>query len=155
MEDGVTIITSEIEINASKEKIWHVLKLIGEIDKFHPLVKKSNAISTIKSGIGAKRHCELLPMGEMVEEAVEWIEGKSFVLEVKNGKMLPPYHFMKGKMDLIESGEQTKVLFSFSYRLKYGILGRLMNALLIRPQFKKAPPKYVSGLKEYVEGLDN
>ena len=154
-EKGVTIITSEIEINASKEKVWQVLSLIGEIEKFHPLVKKSCAITNAKSGLGAKRHCELLPMGQMEEEVVEWNEGKSFVLEVIGGKMLPPYCFMKGKIDLVESNEKTKVTFSFSYQLKYGMLGDLMNAMLIRPQFKKAPPKYVSGLKEYVETLNN
>lgn len=155
MEKGVTIITSEIEINASKEKVWQALRLIGEIEKFHPLVKKSSAITNIKSGIGAKRHCELFPMGQMVEEVVKWDEGSSFILQVIGGKMLPPYRFMKGKVDLIELEEKTKVTFLFSYQLKYGILGRLMNTLLIRPQFKKAPPKYVAGLKEYVESLNN
>ncbi|KJD31196.1 hypothetical protein PW52_16775 [Tamlana sedimentorum] len=154
-EKGVTIITSEVEINASREKVWKVLSLIGEIEKFHPLVKKSEAISHIKSGLGAKRHCELLPMGQMEEEVVEWREGKSFVLEVVGGKMLPPYRFMKGRIDLVELDEKTKVTFLFSYQLKYGILGRMMNALVIRPQFKKAPPKYVNGLKEYVETLNN
>lgn len=154
-EKGVTTLTSETEINASKEKVWQVLRLIGEIEKFHPLVKKSKTISKLNSGLGAKRHCELLPMGQMEEEVVAWNEGTSIVLEVVGGKMLPPYHFMKGKVDLIESGEQTKVVFSFSYQLKYGIIGRLMNALLIRPQFKKAPPKYVRGLKDYVENVSN
>ncbi|WP_149304488.1 SRPBCC family protein [Pareuzebyella sediminis] len=154
MEKGATIIASVTEINASKEKVWEVLSPIGDIEKFHPLVKKSHAISTVKSGMGAKRHCELLPMGQMVEEVVQWDEGSSFILQVIGGKMLPPYRFMEGKVDLIEIGKKTKVTFSFSYQLKYGILGRLMNALLIRPQFKKAPPQYVAGLKEYVEKLD-
>lgn len=153
-EKGVTIITSLIEINAPKEKVWRVLNFIGEIENFHPLIKKSYVTTNVKSGLGAKRYCELLPMGKMEEEAIEWDEGKSFVMKVIGGKMLPPFLFMKGKVCLEELGvKRTKVSFSFSYQLKYGVLGNLMNILLIKPQFKKAPPKYVQGLKEYVEKL--
>ena len=151
IKNGVTIITSEIEINAPKSTIWSVLKDIGEIEKFHPLVKKSKTISDALSGPGAKRHCTLSPMGQMVEQVVEWNEGNAFVLEVVGGKMLPPYRFMRGRIELEALNEKTKVTFSFSYRLKYGFLGKAMDFLLIRPQFKKAPPKYVAGLKEYVE----
>lgn len=150
-ERGITTITSEIGISSPKEKVWDALKAIGEIEKFHPLVKKSNCTTSIEGGLGAKRHCELLPMGQMEEEVTEWKEGKSFTLEVIGGKMLPPYRFMKGKIDLEEVGGKTRVTFSFSYQLKYGILGRFIDIVMIRPQFKKAPPQYVSGLKKYVE----
>ena len=151
IEKGVTKITSEIEINAAKDNVWNILKSIEKIENFHPLIKKSYATTDKRSGLGAKRHCDLLPMGEMEEQVVEWEEGKSFVMEVIGGKMLPPYHFMKGEIELLEIKTTTKVTFTFSYLLKYGFWGRLMDLLLIRPQFKKAPPKYVYGLKEYVE----
>lgn len=152
-EKGATIISAQAEINADKDKVWSVLKSIGEIKKFHPLIKNSYSTTQHQNGLGAKRICELIPMGQMEEEAVEWNEGQSFVMEVIGGNMLPPYRFMKGEINLTELAGKTKVTFSFSYRLKYGIVGQLMNILLIKPQFKKAPPKYVSGLKEYVENL--
>lgn len=154
-ELGITSISVSLIIGAPKDKVWNALKFVGEIDKFHPMVKKSYPISDKKSGLDTIRHCDLLPMGQMKEKVVEWKEGKSITLEVVGGKMLPPYLFMKGKVDLEELGEKTKVEFTFSYQLKYGLLGRLMNALLIKPQFRKAPPKYVSGLKAYVESQNN
>lgn len=149
-ENGVTVITAQIEIDTPREKVWKVLSEIGEIEKFHPLVKKSLLTSNNGGGVGAQRHCELLPMGQMVENVIEWEEGKTIVLEVVGGKMLPPYRFMQGRVD-IAGEEKTNVTFSFSYQLKYGVLGQWMNRLFIRPQFVKAPPKYVSGLKEYIE----
>lgn len=152
-ELGATIITAQTEINAEKDKVWNVLKSIGEIQNFHPLIKNSYSTTQVQNGPGARRICELIPMGQMEEEAVAWNEGESFVMEVVGGKMLPPYRFMRGEINLTEQNGKTKVTFSFSYRLKYGIFGKLMNALLIKPQFKKAPPKYVNGLKEYVENL--
>ncbi len=151
----VTSISAEIGINKSKEQVWEVLKEIGAIQNFHPLIKKSATTTALKSGMGAKRSCELLPMGQMIEEVVAWNERKSFTMEVIGGSMLPPYVFMRGRIELFESDNQTIVNFTFSYKLKFGMLGKLMNILLIKPQFEKAPPKYVDGLKKYVEALSH
>jgi len=152
-EKGATVITAQTEINAEKDKVWNVLRSIGEIKNFHPLIKNSYSSTSQQNGLGAKRICELIPMGQMVEEVVEWNEGHSFVMQVIGGKMLPPYRYMRGEINLTEQNGKTKVTFSFSYRLKFGFLGQIMNALIIKPQFKNAPPKYVNGLKEYVESL--
>ncbi|MGD1847984.1 MAG: SRPBCC family protein [Salibacteraceae bacterium] len=148
---GITVISSEIEIKARKNKVWEVLRDIGGIAQFHPLVKASKTLSHTASGLGARRYCALLPMGSMEEEVIAWHEGQSFVMEVVGGQLLPPHKFMKGHIELSDNYDSTKVRFSFSYQLKYGVLGRWMNALLIQPQFKKAPPQYVQGLKAYVE----
>ncbi len=150
---GVTNLKAEIVIKTPKDQVWQVLKEVGDIAKFHPLIKKSFATTDTKSGMRARRTCELLPMGQMLEEVVQWEEGKSFTMEVIGGKMLPPHYFMRGTIELSDMGSQTKASFTFSYKLKFGVLGRLMNALMVKPQFKKAPPKYVEGLKNYAEGL--
>ncbi len=155
-EKGRTSLTSLIEIDAKKSDVWDILKLPGKVDQFHPLIKKSFMTTEAQNGIGAKRHCDLLPMGQMDEIITEWDEGNAFTIKVTGGKMLPPHQFMQGRFELKEmGGDKTKVTFTFSYRLKYGALGRIMDALLIRPQFKQAPPKYVEGLKRYVEARRN
>ncbi len=149
---GTTTLTSVINIPAAKEDVWEVLKFPGRVEEFHPLIKKSFMITDAPNGIGARRHCDLLPMGAMDEVVTEWDEGNAFTIEVMGGEMLPPHHFMKGRFELKALGkERTQVTFSFSYQLKYGFLGRLMDIWLIRPQFKKAPPQYVQGLKTYIE----
>lgn len=145
-----TKLSHSVEINASKEQVWEVVKQIEDIANFHPLVKESYRINEIP-GQGAKRVCKLLPMGEMVEEIVEWQDGHGFAAEVIGGKMLPPHTLMMGKLKLEGRGTRTLATFTFSYLLKYGVLGRIMNILLIKPQFKGAPVKYVEGLKAYVE----
>ncbi len=152
-KNGITILSSTIQINASKDQVWSVISEPGKIDQFHPLVKKSFLLTGQVSGVGATRQCELLPMGVMKETITEWQEGSGFTTQVIGGKMLPPYRQMTGTIELNEAGGRTEAKFTFAYKLKGGILGKLMNALFIRPQFRKAPPKYVSGLKEYVEKL--
>ena len=151
VKNGITSLTSVIKIKASKDVVWEVLKFPGKVEKFHPLIKKSFMTTEAPNGIGARRHCDLLPMGEMDEIITEWKEGIGFTLDVTGGKMLPPHHFMNGKFELKELQEQTEVIFTFSYQLKFGFLGKLADKLLIRPQFIKAPPKYVKGLKRFIE----
>ena len=149
--DSTTILSSKIKIPAPSLEVWEVLKYPGNIDRFHPLVKKSFITSAHVNGMGAKRHCGLIPMGAMDEIVTEWVEGHSFTMEVVDGKMLPPYKFMGGKLEIRAVHSYTEVQFTFSYRLRFSVLGRLMDMLLIRPQFKKAPPAYLEGLKNYIE----
>jgi len=155
VQQGVTKIMSTAHIYASKKEVWDVLKFPGNIAAFHPLIKRSFMTTQAESGLHAKRHCDLLPMGAMDEVITDWKEGKTFTMEVIGGKMLPPHHFMKGRIFMREVGEHTEVSFELSYRLKFGVIGRLLDRLLIQPQFKNAPTKYVQGLKKYVEGNKN
>ena len=63
---GVTTISANLTINKSNKEVWNALKDVGGIEKFHPLVKQSHTIGETKSGLGARRYCRLLPMGQMV-----------------------------------------------------------------------------------------
>lgn len=146
-----TRISAGVIIDASIERVWEALKDPAEIEQFHPLIKRARVTSDQSNGLGTTRNCQLLPMGEMDECITEWREMEAVTYEVTGGKMLPPYHWMKGRLQLEPRGAHTQVNFTFSYRLKFGPLGRLMDTLMIRPQFKKAPGKYVTGLKAYVE----
>ncbi|MTI38831.1 SRPBCC family protein [Fulvivirga lutimaris] len=152
-KDSSTQLKASVIINAPQELVWKVVRNFGKISDFHPLVKSSKSINE-KEGLGAKRYCELLPMGAMEEEVVQWTDGVSFTAEVIGGKMLPPCHYMKGMLELESRGSQTRVTFTFNYLMKLGLIGRLMNAIIIKPQFKKAPPKYVNGLKNYIESME-
>lgn len=149
-----TLIEATVPICSSTEKVWGVLKNPGDIRLYHPLIKDSEMLSTNPNGVGAKRLCDLLPMGQMVEVITDWEEGRSYTTEVIDGKMLPPYQFMKGKITVSPLDVYfAEVTFSFHYKLKYGRLGNLLDVLFIKPQFKSAPKKYVQGLKSYVEQL--
>ncbi len=150
MNQNVTTLQASTRINATPEEVWSVLKDFGNISAYHPLIKSSHRTNEI-NGIGAKRVCKLLPMGSMEEQIIQYSEGKSFVVEVVDGQMLPPCSFMRGTIELHKRNNQTEVTFTFSYAMKLGIVGQLMNILMIKPQFRKAPIRYVEGLKDYME----
>ncbi len=150
----LTQLSASTLIDASREEVWDVVKKVGSISDYHPLVKSSKSTNYLK-GIGARRHCDLLPMGSMDEEITAWQEGTSLTADVIGGKMLPPCHQMKGKLELVDAGNRTRVTFTFTYQMKLGLMGKMLNTMMIKPLFKKAPLQYVQGLKDYIESMES
>jgi uncharacterized membrane protein len=148
--DGITSISSSVTIPLKRDEVWKYLKTPGDIEKFHPLIKESYMTSEKVSEDGAIRYCKMKPMGEMVEEITNWVEGFGFETVVIDGKMLPPHEFMKGRLEIKDIGGETEVIFSFNYKLKFGFIGSLLNKVIVKPQFKNAPAKYVEGVYDYI-----
>ncbi len=64
--------SSEIRIDAPKEKVWEIIADLGGVRNFHPGVKKSYYTSDNSKGLRASRICEFLPGGSVEESATEW-----------------------------------------------------------------------------------
>ncbi len=147
----MTQITSEIKINAPKEKVWATLANLGGIQSFHPIVEKSYYISDSREGIGATRTCEFKGGGAISERAIEWREGEFFTLEMHDGKKMPPFKTATGTQSVRSDGDGTIVGLTLEYNMKYGPIGSLMDAMLVKPKFLKVVPAILRGLKRELE----
>ncbi len=147
----MTQITSEIRINAPKEKVWAVLANLGAIESFNPMVEKSYYISESRKGIGATRTCEFKGGGVISERAINWREGESFTLEMHDGKKMPPFKKATGTQYVRSDGDGTIVGLTLEYDMKYGPVGSLMNVMLVKPKFSKVVPAILRGLKRELE----
>lgn len=78
-------LTREIQIDAPGEKVWATLADIGSVQDYSPGVVKSFYSSDIKEGVGASRHCDLLPTGTVEERIVNWREGEQYSIEIYDG----------------------------------------------------------------------
>lgn len=150
----MTRITSEIRINAPKNEVWNIIADLGAIENFHPGVTKSYYTSEVKNGVGASRHCDLLPAGSIEETATEWHEGEGYVLEVRGGEGLPPFKKAHIHFTLKEDGQETVATMSLEYTLKFGLIGKLMDAWKVRPMFRTVVPRVMAGLKKYSESTE-
>ena len=147
----MTSISQEIRIDAPREKVWNILADLGGIQRFHPAVSKSYYTTEQKEGVGAGRVCELLPMGEVVEQASVWQEHEYMKIDIIEGKKTPPFRTAHGSFRLREENGQTVVKLTLSYGLKYGPIGRLMDVMMVRSQFENIVPRMLAGLKHYTE----
>ena len=78
-------VTKEIQITAPIEKVWSVLANIGAVQDYSPRVAKSYYTSDFKEGVGASRHCDLLPTGTVEERIVDWRDGEQYSIEIYEG----------------------------------------------------------------------
>ncbi len=148
----MTKVTSNINIKASKDEVWAALANLGGIQNFHPGVSKSYYITDQKEGLGAARVCELLPMGKVEEHVIDWKHGEEMTLDVVPLEKAPPLRDATGRLQLTEEDDgSVRVTMTVEYGLKFGPLGRVMDILLVRPQFEKVVPRVLRGLKRHLE----
>jgi len=135
-----TVITGSTEINSPKDNVWKIISDLGGIQNYHPLVKKSYNLTNQTEGVGAGRICEFKNGGVLREESVEWQEGDYVNLKVIPVKRMPPFKSAFAKMAVEEIDNKTIASLTIEYDLKYGLLGKLMNKLMVKPQFEKVVP---------------
>ena len=114
--------STQIRINATKEKVWEVLADFGGISRWSPGVRHSYSTSESNHGLLATRHCEL-PKGDdyLDEQILDWREGESFKVEIYETNL--PLHRNVVEFSIRADGSDTIVTVAPDYALKYGLLG--------------------------------
>ncbi len=73
-------------IPAAPTKVWAVLADFPNIAKWNTGVTKSFATSDSRGGMGAQRHCDLAPFGELEETVKEWDDTRRMVISIDSAK---------------------------------------------------------------------
>jgi carbon monoxide dehydrogenase subunit G len=148
----MTTFTREIEINASKEKVWQALAKFGDICHAHPGVLTSNLTSRQETGLGATRHCNFTMMGATSEErAVEWKEGEYMKIEAYELKNLPGIKTMTVDFAVRQKGNHSVLTSTMDYSMKNPLFD-LMNNLMMKKMNAQLLDGIVAGHKKYIEG---
>jgi uncharacterized membrane protein len=146
----MAIIHNEITIDAPIEKIWNALSDIEELDKYDPTVKSSVAITNKKSGIGSRRKVDMKDgKNWFEEECTVWQPNTALTFELQACSF--PVHQLKHSYSFQEKAGRITVKQVMEYRVKFGIFGKLLDALMIRKQSDAGIKKFMAGLKKYSE----
>ena len=143
-------IQNEIIINASVDKLWSILTDLELLNKFDPTVKKSTLISSEKTGVGAKRKVNML-------DGKNWFDEKITVFKPNEALSYQltdcsfPIKGLQHSYTFEKIGNQTKVKQVMEYTVKFGLLGKLLDSLMIRKQSDIGIKKFFVGLKSYAE----
>jgi hypothetical protein len=145
-------ITERIKIDAPIDRVWAAAADLGGIDKYNPIVTKSYYTSEARGGMGASRHCDLLPSGTVEERVIDWEEGREYTLDVFEGTVflmkVMSYFIMNIK--LASDGEGTIVTETVEFGAKGGLLGSILD-LFLKAFVRKMSSENLIGLKHYVE----
>ena len=148
---AATTIEAEALIDVDKDTAWRTVADLGDVQSFHPFVTKSYYHTEQLEGVGAARVCEFGGGRSIEEHAIEWHDGSDFTLELRNGKGMPPFKRAIGTMTVEDVDGRSRASLRFEYTLRYGLLGRLMDGMMVRPQFEKTLAAVLEGLKRKLE----
>ncbi|NRB40194.1 MAG: SRPBCC family protein [Pseudomonadales bacterium] len=141
-------VAKTVLINASDKDLWNIIADVGGIHNFHPLVDKSPLLSTNAQGLGATRRCEFYDGTSVVEEVVEWEEGKKLSLALSKFSM--PFESAVGTMSVESAGNNAShVTLQMDFKVKYGFIGKIMGLIMMKPFMKMVFAKVLKGLNDH------
>jgi Polyketide cyclase / dehydrase and lipid transport len=113
-------------------------------------------------GLGAVRRCDLRPRGWFVERVVHWQPEQALAFDLVTCSL--PVRSLRHDYTLTETGATgdgpgdatgsghpaTVVTQTMTYRLKYGVAGRLLDILVVRRQWDRGIKAFLDGLQRQV-----
>ncbi len=141
---------NDITINAPIDKIWSILTDLELLDKTDPTVKKATLISENKSGLDAKRKV-------LMQDGKNWFDEKITIFKPNEELAYQltdcsfPIKALKHTYSFQKNGDQIKVQQVMEYTVKFGVLGILLDKMMIGKQFNSGINKFLNGLKTYAE----
>jgi ligand-binding SRPBCC domain-containing protein len=145
----MTVLENEIRIEAPPERVWSVLASLDALADYDPGVSKAEIVTETKQGPGAARRCDLAPGGWFKERVVAWRANEALSFELYECTL--PVRALRHSYTLVPDAGGTIVSQRMEYRLKFGLLGKLLDALVVRKKWDAGIHGFFSGLKRYVE----
>lgn len=146
----MAILHNEITVNASVEKVWAILTDLELLAQYDPTVKQSTLVSSVKTGIGAKRNVRMRDGKNWFDETITVFKpNESLTYQLTDCSF--PIKGLKHSYSFEKTGNQTKVKQVMEYTVKFGLIGKLLDSLMIRKQSDNGIKKFFTGLKSFTE----
>lgn len=143
-------IRHEVHAACPPERIWALLADLEAVERYNPGVRRAALDGAQASGVGARRACELVPKGRVVERVTHWEEGRALGLEVVESDW--PIHFMRWVTSIEPSDRGTRITQALDYAVKFGPLGWLLDRLVMRRKLTATLDDVFASLAKHAEG---
>ena len=150
-EGTMTTIRHQVRAHCAPDAVWALLSDLEAVRRYNPWVRSATIDGAQRTGVGARRSCELVPHGRIVEVVTDWEEGRALGLEVTDSDR--PIHFMRSltRIEVVEGS--TRIAQHLEYRVKFGALGWIADRLLMSRRLASTQNAVLSILAEQAEAL--
>ena len=144
-------ITVTRKTRATPATAWALLSDFGAIDAFNPTLKESHLLDgSCEIGLGAERQCTLKDGNNYIHERViDWQEGRSYRIAVFGGTM--PMDDITAELAVEPDITGAALRMTMTYRPRWGLAGRLVEPVLLRPMIRRMMRKVLDGLASKAE----
>lgn len=147
----MTTINHEVLATCPPERVWALLADLEAVQRYNPAVRRAAIEGETRTGVGARRSCELLPKGRVVERVTHWEEGRSVGLELDEHDW--PIHFMRWVTRIESHGAGTRITQSLEYQVKFGPLGWLLDRMVMKRKLTATLTAVFASLARHAEGV--
>jgi hypothetical protein len=116
---------------AAADSVWPVLADFPNLAQHWHGLRATNAVGEQTSGLGARRHVELKPVGSMEETVTAWDEGRRIDTRNRPSRAVP-FKEAASSLTLEPEAEGTLATFDYRYVPRGGPIGRLTGPLIDR-----------------------
>jgi carbon monoxide dehydrogenase subunit G len=148
----MTTLSHEIFIAAPVHKVWATLSDLCAVTQYNATVVSARIEGERSTGVGAYRVCELKPKGKVKERVTIWEPDRCIGLEVVESDW--PIVFMNWETGLAPKDSGTLVTQAMQYQVKFGLLGSLLDTLVMRRKLDAAIADVFKRMKAHVEKVD-
>jgi len=126
----MTTVQHQVFAACPPDRVWALLADLEAVQHYNPGVRHAAVEGAQRSGVGARRSCDLLPKGRVVERVTHWEDGRAVGLEVAESDW--PIHFMRWVTRVEPQGGGACITQSLEYQVKFGPLGWLLDRLVMK-----------------------
>jgi uncharacterized protein YndB with AHSA1/START domain len=126
----MTTIHHDVLVSCPPERLWALLADLEAVQHYNPGVRRAAIEGSLRTGVGARRSCELSPRGRVVERVTHWEPGRAIGLELEEHDW--PVEFMRWVTRIEPHGRGTRLTQSLEYEVKLGPVGWLLDRLVMR-----------------------
>ncbi len=138
-----------IRVKAAAETVWETLQDFSSIERFSSKVDTSPVVGEKSGGLGAQRKCTFYDKSTVVEEIVEYEEGKGFRIKLSEYSM--PLKSLQATMEVTPIDDTScEVCFGMDYIVKFGPVGWVMGQLMMKPVMRGVTRDVLKGLAFHV-----
>jgi uncharacterized protein YndB with AHSA1/START domain len=145
----MTELHNAITIAAPRSAVWRALTQLEALAQYDPGVKVATLVGDLTTGPGAQRRCELRPAGWFTERVVSWEPESGLAFELVTCSL--PVSRLRHDYTLTETAGNTDLAQVMTYQLKYGPVGRALDAFAMRRRWDSGIKSFLAGLKTHLE----
>jgi hypothetical protein len=127
------VVSCTLYMKMPREKAWNILRDLSKPHFYVPGLVKTEITTEKTTGVGASRKVYQTQTKGIDETVVEWNEGHGFLIRLHQGDRGAPPPFSEGhfRYAIEDQGEGTQLTCSLIYTMRWGILGVLLDKLLL------------------------
>jgi len=145
----VTTIRNDLTATCAVDHVWALLADLTAVERYNPTVVSAAFLDVQHTGVGAARSCALRPKGRLVERVTHWEERRALGLEVVESDW--PIRSMRWVTRIEPQGQGTRITQDLEYQVKYGPLGTVLDAFVLRRAIRRNVGAVLAELVRHAE----